>query len=60
MTALPIGLAHQQDPIPRMNDDGFLDDETAPMKTGDIPTRVVKRYIVDIVRVKPDLALSKF
>ena len=43
-----------------MNNDGFLDDETSPMKTGDIPTRVGKRYIVDLVRVKPDLALYTF
>ena len=60
MTALPLGLVHQQEPIPRMNNDGFLDDETDPMKTGDIPKRVVKRYVVDIVRFNPDLALSTF
>ena len=40
-----------------MNDDGFLDDDTVPMKTGNVPTRVGKS---DIVRVDPDLALSAF
>ena len=43
-----------------MNDNGFLDDETVPMKTGGVPTRVVKRDIVDIFRVETDLVLSVF
>ena len=43
-----------------MNDDGFLGDETVPMKTVDVPTRVGKRDIVYLVRVEPDLVLSTF
>ena len=43
-----------------MNDYGFLGDDTLRMKTGDVPTRVDERYLVDLVRVDPDLALSAF
>ena len=43
-----------------MNDDGFLDDETTPMNTGDVPTIVGERYHVDLVVVDPDLALYAF
>ena len=43
-----------------MNNDGFLDDKNAPMKTGNFPTKVGERDVVDIVRVEPDLALSAF
>ena len=57
---LPIGLVPHQYHIPRMNDNGFIDDETVPMKTGDVSTRVGERNLVDLVRVKPDLLLSVF
>ena len=60
MTALPLGLVTQRYPSPRMDDEGFLDDDTIPMKTGDVPTRVIERDLVDIVRVDRDLALSAF
>ena len=60
MTALPLGLVPQQYPTPLMNNDGFLDDDTVPMKAGNVPTRVGERDLVDLVRVKPDLALSAF
>ena len=43
-----------------MDDEGFLDDDIIPMKTGDVPTRVIERDLVDIVRVDRDLALSAF
>ena len=43
-----------------MNDARFLDADTVPMKTGDVPTGVGLRYLVDIVRVEPYLALSPF
>ena len=43
-----------------MKDDGFIDDETFPIKTGDIPTGVGERDLVDIVRVETYLALSAF
>ena len=60
MKALHLGLVPHQCPIPQMNDDGFLGDETVPMKTVDVPTRVGKRDIVYLVRVEPDLVLSTF
>ena len=60
MTALPLGLVTYQYPIHRMNEYGFLDDDTVPMKTGDVPLRVDERCIVDLVRVYTDLALSAF
>ena len=43
-----------------MNYDRFLDDETAPMKTGNVPTRIGERDLIDIVKVKIDLDLSEF
>ena len=57
---LPLGLVPHQYSSPRINDSGFLDDETVPMKTGDIITRVVKRDLVYLVRVETYLALSAF
>ena len=60
MTGLPIGLVPHQYPTPQLNNDGFLDDETVPMKTGNVPTRVGKRDLVDIFRFEPDLVLSAF
>ena len=43
-----------------MNDNGFVDDEIVPIKKGDVTKRVGKKYLVDIVRVNTDLALSVF
>ena len=43
-----------------MYDYGLLDDETVPVKAGDVPARVGERDLVDLVRVQPDLALSAF
>ena len=43
-----------------MKNDGFIDDETVPIKTGKIPTIVGKRDIIDLIRVEPDLALPAF
>ena len=60
MTPLPLGLGPQQYPIPRMNDDGFIDDETVPVKTSDVTTRVGERDLIDLVMVEPDLLLSSF
>ena len=60
MTALPLGLVPERNPSPGMYDYGLLDDETVPVKAGDVPARVRERDLVDLVRVQPDLALSAF
>ena len=57
MMAVLLDLVPHQHPIPRMNNNRYIDDETIPINIGDVPTRVGNR---DLVRVDPGNVLSAF
>jgi len=60
MTTLALGLVSQGNTGTRMNDGGFLHDQTIAVQSGNVTTRIGQSNFVNLVGIQPNLALSAF
>lgn len=59
VTTLALGFISQSDASTRVDNCGLFDDKTVAVETSNVTARIGKSNLVDFIRIKPDLALSR-